>query len=117
MGGDVFGGCHDVGEVAVVVVGEGGGDGDDVGVGVDHSGGCREVAAGEGLGELFLEAWFDDGDLTIVDAVDGVGVDVDTGNVEAVVGHDDGGGQADVAEPYKGNSLRAHVILTLVRIG
>lgn len=75
-----------------MVVFEGGGHGEDVYVGVDHVGGGCEVAGRDGLLELFFEAGFDDGDFASVDAVDVGRVDVNAGDFEAVVGHDDGGG-------------------------
>lgn len=70
---------------------------------MDHVCGCGEVAGGDGLFELVFKAGLNDGDFTSVDAVDVGCVDINAGDPEAVVGHDDGGGQADVAEAHEGD--------------
>ena len=50
-----------------------------------------------------VEVGFDDVDFSLVDGVDGFGVDVD--DLLAPGGEDGGGGQADVAEADDGNAL------------
>ncbi|MNO88270.1 hypothetical protein D3C76_797120 [compost metagenome] len=98
----------DVAQVRLVVVHERRWHGNQEGVGGFRYGRSAQETFGHGGVDHHVQLWLDDVDLTTVDGVDGVLVDVDADDLLLASGEYGSGWQADIAQAYDGNLVEAH---------
>ncbi|MNM99953.1 hypothetical protein D3C81_1125320 [compost metagenome] len=106
--GDGFARGLDVAQVRLVVVHERRRHGDQEGVsGFRYGGGTQEPFGHSGVND-HVQLRLDDVDLTAVDGVDRVLVNVDADNMLLAGGKNGGRWQADIAQTYDRNLVEAH---------